>query len=240
MAAVMCLVGSTFVQLVVASIAFRRAHSPRTGLACEPDNLLSFGIKQAGSAVPNILTTNLDRLYLSQAASAAQLGQYAVAQSVLSVAGPVGSAIASVAFPKFAARREATGRLRAELRVLGLTLASVAPMVLLLVLIGPCLIPLFFGAEFEPAVSLLIWIAPAVVAQNVLVVLGALLRGRGKPGMASIANTVALVAATGAMQITVPRFGVGGAALGAAIGNTFGVVIMAVVLVEGRRGPGRT
>lgn len=236
--AVTCLLVGTVLQMVLGVATFFRAHRALWGSEASPDSLLGFGVKQAGSAVPSILTQNLDRLYLSQAVSDGQLGQYAVAQSVLSVASPLGSAIASVAFPAFAARSNSSGRTRAEVRVVLRTVAGVAPMVLLLVVVSPWLIPLAFGADYAVAVTLGIWIAPAVITQSVLMVMSALLRGRGRPGCASIAQTIAFLGASLGMIAVVPRLGVGGAAVGSLIGGLIGIAIMTLMLF-GRAKRGR-
>lgn len=228
--AVICLLLSTAAQMLVGAVAFFKTHGTAPANVAAADRLLGFGVKQAGSAVPSILTHNLDRLYLSQAVSAAQLGQYAVAQSVLTVASPLGNAIASVAFPTFAARAASPVRQRAEARVLLRTVAGVVPSVILLAIASPWLIPAVFGGEYGEAAPLAMWIAPAVVAQSVLTVMSALLRGRGRPGSASIAQTIALVGASLAMLAWVPRLGVVGAAVGSFVGSMLGIGVMALML----------
>lgn len=229
-AAVACLLLSTALQLALGTTTFLRTHRGSSISHAPSDSLLGFGVKQAGSAVPSILTHNLDRLYLSQTVAAEQLGQYAVAQSVLSIASPVGSAIASVAFPAFAARSQASGRTRAEVRVVLRTVAGVGPLVLLLAVVSPWLVPVVFGAEYAVAGKLSIWIAPAVLAQSVLTVMSALLRGRGRPGYASVAQTIALVGASAGMMVAVPQIGVVGAAVGSLLGSLMGIAVMTVML----------
>lgn len=221
---------STTCQFMVAALLYRRASRAWRGGKAPADQMLSYGGKYAGSAVPAILASNLDRLFLSQAVSAAQLGQYAVAQSVMSLATPVGNAIASVAFPSFAARKNDEGRLRAEFAVLAQALLGVAPAVVALLVLSPWLIPVVFGREFEAAIELSGWIAPAVVAQGVLAVAGAILRGRGRPGTAGLISTLSLFAATAAMMSAVPWLGVRGAAVGSCVGSVVGIVSISVVL----------
>ena len=230
--AVFCLLASTVCQLLLAVVSFRRAHGATEGALVSASPLLAYGIKQAGSAVPSILASNLDRLYLSQAVVPAQLGRYAVAQSLMSVASGLGSGIASVAFPSFAARSGSVGRRAAEWRVVGMSVLGVLPLVVLLVIAAPRLIPWVFGAEFAGSVPLTIWLAPAAVAQNLVIVMGALLRGRGLPGRAALANVLALISSATVMMIAVPRLGVSGAAVGSLVGSCSAILIMAIVLMR--------
>jgi len=187
-------------------------------------DLLRFGLKQASSEVPQTLAGSLDRIVLSQAGSPAVLGQYSVAQSVVGAAAPLGTAIASVLFPRLSAFQGDHGeRRRVELRMFNLSAVSMVCAVLLLLVISPWAIPLVFGAAFAPAVQLTVWVAPGAVAQSLLVITTAFLRGRGTPGRASWANLLSLAVGALSMFLLVPRLGARGAALGAFFGTMCGL-----------------
>ena len=232
LAASLCLLLSYALQLLFAYISGRRAM-----LKTEPEasvtagQLLRFGLKQASSAVPQTLASSLDRIVLSQAGSAAALGQYAVAQSVVSAAAPLGTAIASVLFPQLSAFQGDQGERRGvEQRVLLRSAISMTAAVLLLMFISPWAIPLVFGAAFAPAVALIPWVGPVAVAQSLLLITTAFLRARGTPGRASWANLLSLAIGALSMSLLVPPLGARGAALGAFFGSMCGLAVTLVHL----------
>jgi len=239
LAASVCLLLSFTVQLLFAYASGRRAMLESTpSVSVTAGDLLRFGLKQASSAVPQTLAVNLDRIVLSQVGNPAALGQYAVAQSVMGAAAPLGTAISSVLFPRLSAFQGDHGeRRRVELRMLYLSAVSMVGAVLLLLVISPWAIPLVFGAAFAPAVELTMWVAPGAVAQSLLLITTSFLRGRGTPGRASWANLLSLAVGALSMFLLVPRLGARGAALGAFFGAICG--LGATLLFLRRRPPTR-
>ena len=229
--AVMCLLASNVAQLLVAAALFRRAHRGEIG-ELGGDELLGYGLRQSGATIPGIVSTNLDRLVLSLAVAPGQLGQYAVAQSAGSLVAPVGSAIASVVFPRLSARRGGGGRRSEEIRAVWLTIGGSVPFMAMIVLVSPWLIPLVFGAAYRPAVHIVAWVAPAILVQGLVTVSSALLRARGRPGSASIAQTVALCVGAVSSVVAVAAVGVVGAALGSLAGSVTALLLMAHMLRE--------
>lgn len=227
-----CLVVSSVIQMSIALIVFH--YTADRGLAVASStkaDLLSYGIRQASSTIPLSLAGNLDRVALSQAGSSAALGQYVVAQSVVGAAGPLGVAIASVVFPRLSAfSGESGARRQMEMRVLVKSSVSMSLAVLLLVAISPWAIPLVFGVEFEGAVELAAWVAPAAVVKSLLVIATTLLRGRGTPGSASFANLIALGVTALSMYLLIPNLGTTGAAAGAFFGSVAGLVVTVFIL----------
>lgn len=225
LAASMCLLFSYTAQMLLAFVFGRRAMlkaAPTPSVTA--GDLLHFGLRQASSAVPETLASSLDRIVLSQAGSPAVLGQYAVAQSVVGAAAPLGTAIASVLFPRLSAFQGGHIERRGlELRVLKLSAVSMTCAVSLLLVISPWAIPLVFGEVFAPAVELSMWAAPAAIAQSLLVITTTFLRGRGTPGRASWANLLSLMVGALSMSVLVPQMGARGAALGAFVGAICGL-----------------
>jgi O-antigen/teichoic acid export membrane protein len=225
LAASVCLVSSCAGHLLLAYVSGRRAMLGATrSVSVTAGDLLRFGLKQASSAVPQSLAGSLDRIVLSQVGNPAALGQYSVAQSVVGAAAPLGTAIASVLFPRLSAFQGDHGeRRRVELRMLYLSAVTMVGAVLLLLVISPWAIPLVFGAAFAPAVELTMWVAPGAVAQSLLVITTVFLRGRGTPGRASWANLLSLAVGALSMFLLVPQLGARGAALGAFLGAMSGL-----------------
>ena len=232
LSASICLLLSYAAQLAFAFVYARRSMRETVGTpSVGATKLLHFGAMQASSAVPQTLGSSLDRIVLSQASTPATLGQYAVAQSVVGAAAPLGTAVASVLFPRLSAfRGEHAERRAIELRVLRRSALFMAAAVLLLLGISPWAIPLVFGAAFAPAIALTLWSAPTALAQSLLAITTTFLRGRGTPGRASGANLLSLGVGGFSMYLLVPPLGARGAALGAFLGSLCGLVVTILFL----------
>lgn len=227
LAASICLLLSYGAQMLIAFIAARHAMVAVTHTASVTTaELFGFGLKQASSAVPETLAGSLDRIVLSQAGSPAALGQYAVAQSVVGAAAPLGTAIASVLFPRLSAFRGDHGeRRQVEVRVLKRSALSMTCAILLLLALSPWAIPVVFGKVFLPAIELTVWTAPGALARSLLLITTSFLRGRGTPGLASWANLLSLGVGVVCMYVLVPAYGVRGAAMGVFAGTMCGLAV---------------
>lgn len=235
LAASICLLFSYLLQMLLAYTLGRRALSgvsPESSASTR--DLLRFGVKQASAAVPQTLAGSLDRIVLTQAADPAALGHYAVAQSVVGAAAPLGTAIASVVFPRMSAfGGDHAERKRIEVRLLRRAALAVSGAVVLLVAISPWAIPLVFGSAFTDSVGLTVWVAAPTLLNSLLNITTSFLRGRGTPGRASAVHLLALSVAALGMYVFVPAFGVRGAAIGASVGAGCALALALILLHRG-------
>ena len=222
------------VSMGFAVVMERRLRPPPAADAALPVSLVGYGLKQAGSSIPEVLSGNIDRVLLLGLVGAPALGQYAVAQSVVSAAGPMGTAVSAVVFPSLAADVSTAGvRRRRELRIFGGAGILTATALVLLGLVSGWAVPLLFGEVFRPAAPLVWLLAPTVLLRALLQVSGTILRGRGTPGLATISNVVCLVTTTTLLIVLSARFGLPGAAAATAIGQAAGLAV-SVFLVTRR------
>lgn len=205
-------------------------------------DLARFGTAYAGSSIPASLSSQFDRLVLSRISSPSDLGQYAVASSVASLAFPFSTAVASVVFPK-SANHQLSERERRDIErraIIGATAVSAAISVFVALAFAP-LIPWVFGQAFQDAVGLVWWIVPAILFRSISQVIGALLRGRQKPGSATYGQVLGL--AVGAVTILpfTSWMGIEGAACAVSLGElTVLAVALALLRIEQRRAANKT
>jgi O-antigen/teichoic acid export membrane protein len=95
---------------------------------------------------------------------------------------------------------------------------------------SPILIPLLFGARFNPAVAVIWWILPGTIALSLGKVMSADLAAREKPEYSSIFAFVSLVVTIILDFALIPRMGIQGAALASSIAYFVDSALLAVAL----------
>jgi O-antigen/teichoic acid export membrane protein len=81
--------------------------------------------------------------------------------------------------------------------------------------LGPPLLPLAFGQEFEASVTPFLWLLPGAIGFAATAVFSYALVAASKPGSSSVGPVVALVVGVALDLILIPRFGAAGAAAAA-------------------------
>jgi len=174
-------------------------------------DLISFGVKLHIGNVATILAAKLDIVVLTFFASAGSLGIYVVAGTVGPVVGLVPGALAMVLYPKSVRSSTANRRvILARLLLIGLIVTILASPAMIVVL--PRLIPLVFGEAFGPAVPVAELLVLGYLFRGYAGMLVAMVRGAGRPLLASIGQTVGLVLLLLCLVILTKRSGVIGAA----------------------------
>jgi O-antigen/teichoic acid export membrane protein len=166
---------------------------------------------------------------------ASDLGLYAVASTMASMAYPFSTAIASVTFPRIA-RRDIGHESRRSLedRSLALTLAVSVVVSCAVAVAAQRAIPWLFGEQFSGAAVLTWWLVPAMVLRSCSQVVSAYLRGRGRPGSVTWAQIGGLLgAAIGILTLT-PVHGMAGTAMGVAASEVIVLVWTYTVLARVR------
>jgi O-antigen/teichoic acid export membrane protein len=196
--------------------------------------VIVYGTSQLLTTTPTTVNTNLDQLILSQTVPIAGLGQYALASSLTTIATPLVGPIGMVLFPRLAAGHESGSRSRlVQRRAVLVTVAVSGVVMLALAATAGTLVPLAFGHRFRPAVELIWIMAPAGVFVCVNRVAADLLRGRGRPLSAALAQGVGAVLTIAMLAILIPAFGVVGAAVTTSV--TYGVTSVVMILALTRK-----
>jgi O-antigen/teichoic acid export membrane protein len=193
--------------------------------------MMRYGITQVMATTTNSVNARFDQLLLSQTVLAADLGRYAIAVSLTSLAYPLVTPIGSVLFPHLAAQRagaETDRSLQKRAMILSLVLSIVvmAP----LALGAHWLIPEVFGHAYRSATTLVWILTPGGVFYACNQVAGDLLRGRHQQGKVAWAQGAGAVVTLALLFSLVPQIGVTGAAIAssASYGVSFVIVWAAV------------
>lgn len=217
-AVLLVLAGSIVLQTGLAYLACVRSglapgHADR-GLV---SSLLRYGMGQLTASAPSAVNTRLDQLVMSLTVPAADLGLYAVAVSLTSLAFPIVAALGYVAFPQLARRSgtAASGR-RLERGAILVSCAVAAAILLPVAGTAQWVLPAVFGPSFAAAAPLVWVLAPGGFFLATGQVMGDLLRGRNSPWKVAHAQLAGAVVTVVTLTILLPLLG----AMGAAIAST--------------------
>lgn len=173
--------------------------------------LVDFGARSHAGAVAGLLGERLDQLAISVFLLPGAFGLYLAAVTLCAGAGLIASTMATVLLPTIAAMAPEL-RLAAVRRYLKITVLLTTGYVLIMTLLAPAILRVFFGSAFEAATDvariLLIGTVPVTLSRA----MAAASRASGLPGRASRAEWLALACAAPAYVILILRFGVVGAA----------------------------
>jgi O-antigen/teichoic acid export membrane protein len=173
-----------------------------------------FGTRAWVGGLARFLNFRTDQLLLGFMASEAALGVYAVAVNASEVLLYLPAATATALLP-VAARTEPGRRADQALRAFRGAAVVTGAGALVAALAGPVLLPLVFGAAFEPAVVPFLWLLPGAVGFAAIAVFSNALVGASAPGLSSLGPLVALVLGVALDLVLIPRFGASGAAAAA-------------------------
>lgn len=189
-----------------------------------------YGVRYSAAAVPTVLAAQYDKIALSRLVSSPEVGFYAVGSTVALLVAPFSAAIANVVFPR-ASKRELGWRERRTVETK--TIVHVCAVSLLvsaaLCASAPLAVPFFFGSAFTASVPVVWALAAVMVARSVSQVAGALIRARGLPGAAAVAQITGLVLGAALMLPAVSSVGLLGAAVALGIGES---VTLAILLIS--------
>lgn len=193
--------------------------------------LFQYGLSYSGSSIPTSITSVIDRLALSRLVSPAELGQYSVAQTVISVAAPIGTAFSSAAFPYLASGRRGDAERRSfEFLLVVVSAACVALIAVLLALAGPALIPVVFGSDFDRASQYLWWFVPVIILRCIATMQATAIRGRGRPGLAAASEVTGLIMTSLILLFSYGVLGLAAAPASLVAGQTVTIIISALMI----------
>ena len=169
----------------------------------------------ARGQVGNLLlfvSLRLDLLLVSAFLRAESVGIYLVAIRVAEVVVQVANAASALLFPHVAAQSE-RGDTGATERVTRVTLIVVVGTALLLATLAEVFLATAFGATFARGAAALRLSLVAMVPLALARVLSGDLKGRGRAGLVSVCNAIAVAVTIGAGLLLIPAHGIEGAAL---------------------------
>ena len=167
-----------------------------------------FASRSGVASLAQVANNRLDQLLMIPLVSPRQLGLYAVAVNVSSLAVIAVGAIVSVVNP-----RVARGDLGAGAQALRVTLAFVLVANLLLAAISPILVPLIFGQPFALAVPMVEILLVASLPGAGVWVLGGIMQSAGHPGVPARSEVAAVVITVAGLVLLLPALGGIGAAI---------------------------
>jgi len=228
------LVASTVLQAVVArEVCRRRGLTGGRSKTWALRSLLRYGLTQILANSPTTINVTLDQMWLSQTVSAADLGRYAIAVSLTSLAYPLVTPIGSVLFPRIAAEGKDSAASRAlQYRALLMSAMISAGMMVALALVAPVVVRTLFGPKYQAAVPLVWILCPGGVLLNCNQVLGDLLRGRNQTVWVALGQGAGAIATVGLLVMLIPPFGVTGAAIATSVSYAVTSTLLVIALVR--------
>ena len=203
----------------------------------EPPRLrhaISFGLKGYAANALQLLNSRLDLFVLAGAASAATVGQYAVAVALTSVLMLLPNALADVLYPRVAhlhaGDQDSVGAELEMVETRSVRLASTVALVGALVL-GLALVFLVvpvFGSDFRPSIALGLILLPGTAALAIGGVLWSSIIGRGKPIYSLYTSLVVTPITIGLYLWLIPQLEATGAALASTISYSLSFLLAAV------------
>lgn len=172
--------------------------------------------------------SRLNVMILDHTSGAADVGQYSIAVQFFDTLLVIPATTAMLLFPELV-RSDAHDRSRRTLQValaMGVLMTLVA---VAFVAISPWLIPLLFGAGFTPAIEVVRWMMPGLVAFSLLNIVSQYLAAARFPLSNLLAWVISLPVLGILASVLIPTWGAAGAA--AALSITYVLLAAAIVLL---------
>lgn len=221
---------ATWLSAAAAWAAVRRT-SGGIGPAWEGDfarRALDMGLRgQVGNFVV-FLNLRLDFLLVPALLPLQAAGIYVVAVRVAEVVTQLANSVSSFLFPEVVAQEDPRATTNTE-RVVRATLLVVIAASAALALLAEPVLAIAFGAEFVPGATALRITMLGMIALAVARIMIGDLKGRGRAGLVSVVNVVAVALTVLLVLALVPPFGIIGAALAsvAVYAATAGMLLLA-------------
>jgi len=200
--------------------------------AAEPGGsrfLLLRGVQLLGVNLGQALALRLDQYFIGATGDMVGLGHYSVAAAHNAVGQTAGNAYGQIGMRDAAHGRLTAGRAR---QLMASSIAASALIAIALWLATPIVIPLLFGAAYEPSVALVRILAIGQVALAPFLIMTKMLAGLGRIKLASGSGWLLLGLLALTLAVAVPRFGVWGAAWGSLA--VYAVVSLSVTVLGWR------
>jgi O-antigen/teichoic acid export membrane protein len=187
---------------------------PDVGLA---RRMIRFGLRSHLSFVSTTMNERLDQLMISLFLAPAKLGLYVVAVTLTSLTALVGATAELVALPIVARLEPGHTRREVAVRFIRITILMATAVTIPCILAAPFLVRLFFGPAFSAVTGVCQVLLAGAVLLTVARLIGALLKGLGRPLDAGMADLVGLCVTAVGLAALLPTLGLMGAALASLI-----------------------
>ncbi|MEB3179446.1 MAG: oligosaccharide flippase family protein [Nostocaceae cyanobacterium] len=193
------------------------------GESCQ--KLLNYGLRAYGMDLLGTVSGQIDQILVVGLLAPASMGMYAVALSLSRMLSMFENSILKVLFPTVAARPPAevvavTGR--AARMSLALTLLAAIP----LMLVGPFLLKLLYGADFLGAVPVFRILLVEIVLACTDSILAQAFMALGRPGTLTILQGITLGLNLALLPILIPTYGLRGAGIALLISTIIRLILI--------------
>jgi O-antigen/teichoic acid export membrane protein len=190
-----------------------------------------FGVRAWVGTLSRFLNFRVDQIFIALIASEAVLGIYAVAVNASEVLLYVPNAASWAVLPLVAAsgHHERAGRTLGAFRAVALITAV---GIVVAALLGPPLLPLVFGEDFEPATLPFLILLPGALGFAASAIFSSGLAAANAPGLSSVGLIVSLFVGIALDLVLIAPFGAEGAAAAATAAFLAGGAVSAVIYVR--------
>jgi O-antigen/teichoic acid export membrane protein len=222
--------GSVVVVAVAIAHLLRREGRPHVDVGLFRASV-RYGAKAQVGSFFQFLNFRLDVLVLTLFVSLYNIGHYAVAQTLAELGAYVGIAFQISVLP-ILARAQGDGESGETTTSAALRHHAVVAFVVMLLnaIFAPIVLLVGYGAEYRPALVPLLVLLPGVWFMGTGALVVGDLRGRGRPGLASLVKGGAALVTVALDFLQIPLYGINGAAVASTLAYTsFGVISLAVL-----------
>lgn len=216
---------SALATVVPVALVLQRARPDWTAIAGLNASLLSFGVRGLLGSVSPVDTLPIDQLAIALFLSPVSLGLYVVGAAFSNLPRFVAKSVGMIAYPTIA-RTHAQGRGAGLVWLFfGAVTALNVIAAIALILMMPVLVHVFFGAAFAGAVPIarLLVVGTTIMASRQILLEG--LRGLGRPGATSIAETAMYPWLLASAPILMLHYGAAGLAAALIIAYSVSLIV---------------
>ena len=210
------LVGTALAAIISYGYARLRLRPLREGEPARLGPLLRFGVKAMPASLASFVGGRLDMLLVLPLLGRADLGYYAVANTVNSLVTRLGFALSMPAFSEVGRRDGIESMHHTQVAIRRSFLASAA-LAALIGLVTPIALPFFFGEPFRPAVALTLLLLPGSIALSSCMVAWQAGNALGRPDLATQSQVAGLIAGVVLMPAAIAWGGLSALAVASSI-----------------------
>lgn len=185
---------------------------------------ISLGLRGQVGNILQFLNLRLDLLLVPVLIDLHAAGVYLIAVRMSEIITQIASAASAFLFP--AVSRGELNQTRLTERTVRATLLVITAMGIMIVLTADLLLGVFFGPEFQAGTNALRITIAAMIPLSLTRLLAGDLKGRGRPGLVSLAAGCAVVATVLLDLILIPAVGIAGAAMASFLAYTTGAIAL--------------